>query len=200
MLTKKIMKKTYLFLFVLAFVLVSTPVFAEKDQKNENNHGKNSEIEIQEESHGSINGPSSTGSIGSSVTLSVTSTVTPKDEQDQGNTGCDPDDNWRNHGKYVSCIARLHLGGEETSEAGRSDEGKRGRTPSVTPSVTPSTSPSVSPTTTPSVTPSTSPSATPSISPTPEVSVTTSALVTVPLEELRSLINQLKRLLGLLKR
>lgn len=49
---------------------------------------------------------------------------------------CDPSAEWKNHGSYVSCVAKTHPGGQVVSEAARSDVGKKHQ-PSVTPSVSP---------------------------------------------------------------
>lgn len=51
---------------------------------------------------------------------------------------CDPNANWKNHGEYVSCVAKLHQGGSTVSAAARSDVGKKHSTPSATPAATPS--------------------------------------------------------------
>lgn len=49
---------------------------------------------------------------------------------------CNPDANWKNHGEYVSCVAKLHQGGKNVSEAAKSDIGKPSASPSATPSPT----------------------------------------------------------------
>jgi hypothetical protein len=51
-------------------------------------------------------------------------------------TQCDPKAEWKNHGEYVSCVAKTHPGGEVVAEAARSSIGKKDH-PSVTPSVSP---------------------------------------------------------------
>lgn len=67
---------------------------------------------------------------------------------------CNPAGPWKNHGEYVSCVAKLHPGGKEVSEAAKSEIGKKeddedkpehSATPSASPSVNPSASPSASP-------------------------------------------------------
>lgn len=106
----------------------------------------------------------------------------------------------RNHGEYVSCVAHTHPGGDVVSEAARSQIGKIYNddedeeededetptvTPEVSPSVTPEVSPSVTPEVSPSVTPELSPEATPSATPEPE-----------PLgEQINGFIDQIKELL-----
>lgn len=63
---------------------------------------------------------------------------------------CDPEAEWKNHGEYVSCVAKMHPDGQSVAEAARSDVGKKHQ-PTTTPSVTPSV------TETPTPTPITSP-------------------------------------------
>jgi hypothetical protein len=86
------------------------------------------------------------------VTPSITITTTPSVSP---NAACDPNAQWKNHGQYVSCVAKQGLGGQAVSAAARSDVGKKKAqvTPSVSPSVSPTASPSVSPTITPSESP-----------------------------------------------
>lgn len=64
---------------------------------------------------------------------------------------CNPDANWKNHGEYVSCVAKLHQGGKNVSEAAKSDIGKKDKddeedeveaSPSPSPSASSSASPS----------------------------------------------------------
>lgn len=105
-------------------------------------------------------------------------------------------ESYKNHGEYVSCVARQKLGGEVVSEAARSNIGKRNITP--TPSSTPSAAPTVQPTVTPSVTP------TISITLTPTPTGTGSAALSVTKNqavrgELRALIEVLNQILTSLK-
>lgn len=101
---------------------------------------------------------------------------------------------YKNHGQYVSSVAKTHPGGKVVSEAARSDIGKKKA--KITPSVT--LTPSVSPTITPSITLSPSPTATvtPSVtlSPTP-----TDTVGPIPNEQINSLIVELKELIKSLK-
>lgn len=80
---------------------------------------------------------------------------------------CDPNEDWKNHGAYVSCVAHTHPGGEVVSAAAQSDVGKKDveESASPSPSVSPSPSPEVSPSPTPEPSPSPSPEASPSPSP-----------------------------------
>lgn len=87
-------------------------------------------------------------------------------------------DNPINHGAYVSCIARQHLGGAVTSQAAQSDIGKKDNddaddtddiSPTVSPTITPTET--ITPTVTPSVTEA--PTETPAVTPTEAITPTT---------------------------
>lgn len=54
-------------------------------------------------------------------------------------TVCDPNAEWKNHGAYVSCVAKMHPGGEVVAAAAKSDIGKKSHesSPSATPTVSP---------------------------------------------------------------
>ncbi|MDO8498406.1 MAG: hypothetical protein Q7S44_01340 [bacterium] len=94
--------------------------------------------------------------------------------------GCDPGLEWRNHGAYVSCVARLHQGGATVSAAARSDIGKKNSTSSA--SLTP--------------TPTGTESATITPSPTATASVTTTTNFSAPtLESFNEIVHSLKDLL-----
>lgn len=101
------------------------------------------------------------------------------------------DDEVKNHGEYVSCIAKKH-GEEKVSEAARSDIGKKhadlddddeddndDKNPTITPITSPSVSPVLSPTGTVSgtPTPSETPTTTPSVTPEPTSSTAASGLI-----------------------
>lgn len=117
----------------------------------------------------------------------------------RGNNNCDPNANWRNHGEYVSCVARLHKGGEEISEAAKSDVGKKDdeneneeeENESPRPSVSPSASPTPSGSPVPSSSPSASPSASPTITTVEGARIEINALI----EILQNLIKSLKHLI-----
>jgi len=95
-----------------------------------------------------INQPIVTGSVVPTVTFSLKhnddedESLTPTGTASAG-VQCDPDANWKNHGAFVSCVAHLHGGGEEISEAARSDTGKKHIDETPTPSASPS--PTISP-------------------------------------------------------
>lgn len=117
-------------------------------------------------------------------------TVTPAQVSDDD---CENDD-LKNHGAYVSCIARKHEGGETVSAAARSSIGKEDKdeeddededTISVTPTVAPTAVVTVSPTVSPSVTP---------VSSTTQVESAIAAQLRSLIEELQNLINFLTSL------
>lgn len=58
---------------------------------------------------------------------------------------CNPEDNWKNHGEYVSCVAKLKQGGQTTSEAAQSDVGKKNGDEDKSEGEAPSGSPTASP-------------------------------------------------------
>jgi hypothetical protein len=135
------MKKQLVFLSVSALLFV-TPVLAK-----DNNQGRSDEhrpsgllsiATIAPE-------PSQTPAPSASPTLTPSSTPST--------APCDPDGDWKNHGQFVSCVAKEHEGGDEVSEAARSDVGKKHHHPSSTPSPMPSVSPSASASAEPSATP-----------------------------------------------
>ncbi len=146
------MKKLSL-LLATSVLLATAPFALAKDQDKSQNHAK-AEVEIVE------------------VAVSPSASPIPF---------CNPLDKWFNHGAYVSCVAHLHQGGKEVSEAARSDIGKK-----FHPSVSPSTSPSSSPSASPSLSPSPSPTASSSAPPSPVTSssplASTSANVKINLD------------------
>lgn len=82
---------------------------------------------------------------------------------------CDPDFEWKNHGQFVSCVARVHEGGDDVSEAARSRVGRVKRDVSPTISVTPTIILSPTITGVPTVSPALS------LTPLPTVSATDSS-------------------------
>lgn len=76
------------------------------------------------------------------ATPTITSTPEEKVERSRGKVRtvkseetCDPEADWKNHGEYVSCVAKTHPGGEAVSAVARSEVGKK--TQDATPSATP---------------------------------------------------------------
>lgn len=112
-------------------------------------------------------------------------------------------DNPANHGAYVSCIARQHLGGSVTSQAAQSNIGKKiSSSPTPTPITT--TTPAVTPTPTPTETPTSTVTPTPTVTP---IETTTSTVTPTPTPattseqeplstELKKLLDQIKKLIG----
>lgn len=151
----------------ITLLLTATPAFAQSSHATSNDRG-NSDQNHSNQDIRSIKGiqiknntvirssepdrdeitivPTNIPSASPSVTPIISPSIIP----------CNPDDNWRNHGAYVSCIAHLHRGEEEVSEAAHSEIGEKHH---FTP--TPSTNPSLSPI------PSVSPTPIASVSPTP---------------------------------
>lgn len=153
------------------------------NEKKSEEHGKSEEHKKNEEE-----------SEAESEEPTTNPTVNPS-EDSENEDECLPA---KNHGQYVSCIAKTHQGGKVTSEAARSDIGKKEKDDETDPSVTPEISPEV----TASIAP------TGVLSPTPSATVTPD-LTPVPLEEnaeeenlgsqLQSLIDELKGLIDQLK-
>lgn len=128
--------KKIVLISAIALFLVVTPVLADKD-----GHGRDKNT--SEETEDDV----------------ISAVVSPA-------PSCDPSDDWKNHGAYVSCVARLHQGGAVVSAAAKAEIGKPKATPAPEEeededSETSSPSPSFSPTASPSASPSGSPSATP---------------------------------------
>jgi hypothetical protein len=144
--------KTYSALAILLLLTIATPAFAAPHENNNNgkanNHNKEEKkAEVQEVNEVTID-PSAVPSTTVSTTPSTA--VTPS-------TTCDPNGTWKNHGQYVSCVAKEGRGGKEVSEAAKSDVGKKHKnipTPSVLPNPSASPSPAISaePSTTPPIT------------------------------------------------
>lgn len=164
------MKKTF-FILTLLFALAATPAIANQGKDKDKSRGNPHNIQQQVESQ-----------------------VETEEENGEEQEECGPNEEYKNHGKYVSCVAKTHPGGKIVSEAAKSDIGKKNVSDDdITPS--PSVSPSVSPTASPSVSPTIEPS--PSASPTAETSETedNSALS----EQIKGLIATLKELIQSLK-
>ncbi|MDP3941846.1 MAG: hypothetical protein Q8Q49_06080 [bacterium] len=159
----------------VSFLLIATPAYASqgnnKDNGNrqEENHGQAVAAEHRESEEKNNNIPEVQVALpvvlDVSPTVTLTTTPAPssqeRDEKDEEkNHGvkaaetsaetteeCDSEGDWKNHGEYVSCVAKLHVGGDEVSEAARTDVGKKsdehGDGPSVTPTL--STTPTITP-------------------------------------------------------
>lgn len=138
------MKKGIYIISAAAFFLITTQVSAERGHSKENFHEKNKINKVQERIVPEIITPT--------VIVSETPTITPEITKYLKHDGkneikefkkdirafikkelkptkreeleCDREDDYKNHGKYVSCVAHQHRGGKEVSEAARSDIGK----------------------------------------------------------------------------
>lgn len=124
---------------------------------------------------------------------------------------CDPNADWKNHGAYVSCVAKQKPGGQVVSDAAKSDIGKKNNqgptiTTTPTPSIEPTGTTTPTPTPTEELTPTPTVEATPTPTgettptPTPEVIETGSqtennALIRDLIQTLKELIKSIKDLL-----
>src|SRR3990167_2923160 len=79
--------------------------------------------------------------------LVLTATPVIAAQNNNSQSECDPNANWKNHGQYVSCVAHEHPGGAAVSEAARSNVGKKNavESPAVSPSPGVSPSPPTNP-------------------------------------------------------
>lgn len=195
-------------LIILVLMLVISPVLAAPG-KNENNpangqgqgNSKTSNPGKQDNNQGNSDNDNSKSDknegkkeqnqedkSGSNKKLGVSGNPTATSS---GSENCDPNYPWKNHGEYVSCVAKLKPGGQSVSEAAKSDIGKKNK--NATSSASPSGLPS----------PSATESATPSASPSPEVtssgviSTITNSLVSIQ-DVVTNLKDQIAALLDLL--
>jgi hypothetical protein len=125
--------KKYSALTLIFLVLLTSTASAAPEKRNDHadTKAKNSTVSLLEEI-----------TVTPEETITITPTevlVSPTIKLSPSPT-CDKDHEWVNHGGYVSCVAKQHLGGQMTSEAARTDIGKKvtNTTPSVSPSGTPS--------------------------------------------------------------
>lgn len=140
------------------------------EKRNENSIKHSDQVELEDDITPSI---------------SVAPSPTKTDDDDENENECEEDA--KNHGAFVSCIAKEHNGGEVVRRAAQSSTGKKKHTPSVTPNVT------VSPTV--SVTPTATPSVTITITPSPTDTPTNEELTA----QIKSLIDEIKELLKSLR-
>lgn len=104
------------------------------------------------------------------------------------------EDEWKNHGQYVSSVAKTHPGGSAVSEAAKSDIGKKDHDEDEgeeeEPSITPSGTITPSPTDDPDATPS--PTLTETPTPTPDEDNSSSEQMNALIQVLENIINTLK--------
>lgn len=142
----------------LLLTLIATPVLAQNgknEDKSNNGQGQSKQEEKKEETHGNSQGNSSDNSNKDThSTVNASTSPSPKSNSakklnttTRGASGsakdCDPNFAWKNHGEYVSCVAKSGAGGQAVSEAARSDIGKKSGTPSA--SLSPEASSSATP-------------------------------------------------------
>jgi hypothetical protein len=113
------MKKSLITAVTISALLMTTTAVFAKEGNSE--HGR------ANEEHGAASfviatiAPESTTQPSDSPEPTASPTVQPSATP---NPSCDPDSDWENHGKFVSCVAKEHLGGQVTSLAAKSDIGK----------------------------------------------------------------------------
>src|SRR6266550_1632632 len=107
-------KQTALVLILL--LTFATPAFA----ANHDNHGHDKDNE-----HNSPKTQALQVSVDPCVSVSPSVSVEPSVSVSPSAIPCDPNGEWKNHGQFVSCVAKLHLGGKFVSEAAQSDIGKK---------------------------------------------------------------------------
>lgn len=136
------MKHTTALTLVLLLTIAATPAFAAPNENKSNNgkaNGHNNEKKAVQEVQAlevSID-PSGEPTISVAPSQAVSPSVT-----------------WKNHGQYVSSVAKTHPGGAVVSAAAKSDIGKKQKhnpTPSILPSATPSAAPSIEPSAEPTI-------------------------------------------------
>lgn len=167
--------KKEIIISALALFLIVSPAFAQKEgpkenspknnQNNNQNHKKDSDSSVQaltDPISPTITPIAIAPSISPTLTITpeIVNTHKPKKEKDEdrqaspsASPACSPEKEYRNHGEYVSCVAREHRGGKEVSDAARSDIGKKHEenddnddpSPTITPTVTSTISPTISP-------------------------------------------------------
>lgn len=153
--------KKELTIAITILALTATPVLAAHDNNGNNNGNGRDNADSAHTNHVNNNVQNTTVNQSAETdndTQNAIPTTIPTNNPTvtPSTSPCDPDAHWKNHGAFISCIAHLHQGGEEVSEAAHSEIGKSNEpseelTPSVSPS--PSATPSVSPTVTVSPTP-----------------------------------------------
>lgn len=156
--------KAIIFAAVIILLTRVVSVSASNDHSNEHSVlGESNRVDNQQDNKNSKK------SLPTSAQVSPTGITALNNEEDS-----DCDDNVKNHGAFVSCVAREHLGGDSVSEAAHLDTGKKDDIDDdeddISPTVTPiaSASPTITPTETITPTASESPTVTPTTTITPE--------------------------------
>ncbi len=142
---------------LIIVVLLGFTTLSYAKSENSNNSNDNGKSGSNSKSQNKDQGSQNPNSDNSNPTPSASPASDPKQT-------CDPNAGWKNHGEYVSCVAKLKLGGQAVSEAARSDVGKKkSGTPSASLSPSPSSTASATPTASGSASPTASGSAVPSL-------------------------------------
>lgn len=121
---------------LITLFLIATPALARQENTNQNSPKNNENNENHKKDKDNVPFVQEV-TVAVSPTLTPTSIPTPTQADEEENeddevTGtpsvsptCDPEGEYKNHGQYVSCVAHEKRGGKETSEAARSDIGKK---------------------------------------------------------------------------
>src|SRR5690242_12348498 len=116
----------------IAVLILATPVFANQHGNSENAKENSGTVISQEKRQIQSPEGNTADEVETEDENEVTNTPTPTTEDHQkdvkaasDSTACDPNAEWSSHGEYVSCVAKLHLGGKTVSAAARSDVGKK---------------------------------------------------------------------------
>lgn len=150
-------------MFILGLALLVNPIFAQSEKSNGNSQNKEEKVKQNQGASNNTNSNSNSSNSGPGNSAKNLKSASSSGSLEEN---CDPSLEWKNHGAYVSCVAKLKQGGQAVSEAAKSNIGKKNQTG------TPSASPLVSPT------PDASSSATPSASVLPSPEATSSGLLT----------------------
>ncbi|MGE5042331.1 MAG: hypothetical protein ACM3IJ_05525 [Candidatus Levyibacteriota bacterium] len=196
---KHLKQNSYLLLILAVTLLLTYTNQAIAASEHANDHAINNHGAEESQEHRSV--PTVTPIPTTGATITVTPTGT--------SANCD-DDN-KNHGSYVSCVAHEHEGGHSVSTAAHSDEGKEreeeddnrgglGGTITPIPTVNPSITPTITVTPTDTITPTVTVTPTETITPTVTITETPTATpgatingdASVLLTQIQALISQLK--------
>ena len=154
----------FLLVALLLLVMIATPALGKNDNSSSGNQGQgnsqnnsqgnqgnqgnsqgnsdsNPGSEKKEEQAAKKEDRAQASSSPSAKKLNSASTRSATDSAQQ----CDHNYPWKNHGEYVSCVAKSGAGGQAVSEAARSDIGKKSGTPSASLSPSPDASGSATP-------------------------------------------------------
>ena len=203
------MKKTVFATIAVLVLVTASQVSASNEKANEHsnnsNGSANQDLHVSEQSDKGIVKKEVAEENKKSQDANVEMRIHIKSIDGEDPEECSED--VKNHGEYVSCVAKLHLGGKTVSEAAKSQIGKKHKdvdddndenddnVPSITPtpSISLTPTPSISLTPTPTDVPTATPSVTITPSPTdvPDNNANQAALVA----QIKELIKTLKDLI-----